>query len=236
MLNRCAYQTVRITCWGTLTDGPDERKEWIVGADSAKVLRRETVHGEARIDRIVLPKVGEREGGYQSDIAIVSCWVSDAIVATSCSSHARGPSGRTKGTNKGIRISKIKSEVAFPRTHITLWIYMHACLYLHLQYFHRKQNSLAHRNPTKLSLSFLRPKTKKHPAKQAAQDGGQWVLRVEDVSHGGDKDEDRSTGRARGLGLAESVASEAVAVASPTEEELKAFLPLPTETVKLERA
>lgn len=42
---------------GTLTGGPGEREEWLVGADSVKELRTETVRGEARIDRIMLPKV-----------------------------------------------------------------------------------------------------------------------------------------------------------------------------------
>lgn len=42
--------------------GPDERQEWLVGADSANVFKTETVHGEARIDRIVLPKVGGERG------------------------------------------------------------------------------------------------------------------------------------------------------------------------------
>lgn len=92
----------------------------------------------------------------------------------------------------------------------------------------------ARRNPTKKSL-FILPQTKTYPATQAAREGGQWVLRIEDVSHG-EQDEGGSMGRARGLCSAVSVASEGVSMRSSTDEELQAFLPLPTETVKLERA
>lgn len=92
--------------------------------------------------------------------------------------------------------------------------------------------SLFHSPPPKKKQTKNTP-----PAKQAAQEGGQWVLRVEDVSHRGEEeDADGSERRARGLGSALSVASTAVMVASPADEELQAFLPLPTETVKLERA
>lgn len=70
---------------------------------------------------------------------------------------------------------------------------------------------------------------------QAAREGEQWVLRIEDVSHGGEADDDGSAGRARELCSAVSAASEAVAMASSTEEEIQAFRPLPAETVKLER-
>lgn len=91
-------------------------------------------------------------------------------------------------------------------------------------------------------FSSVRRKTnkkQKHSAKQVAREGGQWVLRVADVSHGAEESEEGSTStntRARGLCSAISVASEAVSVALPADEELQAFLPLPTETVKLERA
>lgn len=53
------------------TNGPEEKEERLVGADSTKVLRRKTVRGEARIDRIVLPKVGERGGRVPKRYAIL---------------------------------------------------------------------------------------------------------------------------------------------------------------------
>lgn len=59
-VSNCAYSL------GTPANGPDERGEWLVGADSANVFRTATVRSEARIDRIVLPKVGEREGGLST--------------------------------------------------------------------------------------------------------------------------------------------------------------------------
>ena len=98
---------------------------------------------------------------------------------------------------------------------------------------------LPHRNPSIISPSVsFSSKPKTPPDTQAAQEGGQWILRVEDVSHGVGDEEVGSAGRPRGLCSSMSVASEveAEAAAAPTDEELQAFLPLPTETVKLERA
>lgn len=55
------------------------------------------------------------------------------------------------------------------------------------------------------------------------------------MSHGREKDEGGSKGRARELFSAIPASSEPASVAAPTDEELQVFLPLPTETVKLER-
>ncbi|CAM9274113.1 unnamed protein product [Ectocarpus sp. 12 AP-2014] len=106
--------------------GAGERPEWVVGADRETILHKKTIRGEAKIDKIVLPKV--------------------------------------------------------------------------------------------------------------ALEGGDWVLRVEDVSHGEGPDEDGSTGRARSAASAESFVSQVVVPATTaTDEERNTFPPLPVETVKLER-
>ncbi|CAB1120065.1 unnamed protein product [Ectocarpus sp. CCAP 1310/34] len=71
---------------------------------------------------------------------------------------------------------------------------------------------------------------------KVALEGGDWVLRVEDVSHGEGPDEHGSTGRARSAALAESFVSQVVVPATTaTDEERNTFPPLPVETVKLER-
>ncbi|CAM9910369.1 unnamed protein product [Ectocarpus sp. 4 AP-2014] len=71
---------------------------------------------------------------------------------------------------------------------------------------------------------------------KVALEGGDWVLRVEDVSHGEGPDEDGSTDRARSAASAESFVSQvAVPATTATHEERNTFPPLPVETVKLER-
>lgn len=71
-------------------------------------------------------------------------------------------------------------------------------------------------------------------ASQAALEAGEWILRVEDVSHDREEDGNGSSGRARALGSAESAVS--IGVAPAADEETDAFPPLPGETIKLERA
>ncbi|CAN0145422.1 unnamed protein product [Scytosiphon promiscuus] len=107
---------------------PEERPEWVVEADSETAFRRETVRGEALIDRIVLPK--------------------------------------------------------------------------------------------------------------KVLEGGEWVLRIEDVSHEEEEHGGGSTGRIRHLASSTSLGSASASVAtvtSATDEERQAFPPLPGESVKLVR-
>lgn len=75
LFHLCASHIVRALLLGMPMDGLDEREEWLVGADSVKELRTETARGEARIDRIVLPKVRKRGGRTPnaSCIAIFTC-------------------------------------------------------------------------------------------------------------------------------------------------------------------
>lgn len=56
-LNPCPCET--LTCC-TLVGVAGERPEWLAGADPVKKLQRRTVQGEAKVNKIVLPKVRER--------------------------------------------------------------------------------------------------------------------------------------------------------------------------------